>query len=68
MRNKRRLWKEAQALFRAKAERRRKLARLPIERKIGILMELQKIGDDIRAARGETKRRAWNLPGKRGAD
>ncbi|MBM3333064.1 hypothetical protein FJY63_00215 [Candidatus Sumerlaeota bacterium] len=55
----------AQDLFRAKMARRTELARLPIERKISILMELQKLAGDIRASMGKSKRPSWNLPRKR---
>jgi len=41
----------ARAIFRAKADRRRELARLPFEEKIRIVVRLQKIAADIRKAR-----------------
>jgi len=47
----------AEKLFRAKAERRRRLARLPIEEKIRILGDLQEIADAIRTVSGRPRRR-----------
>jgi hypothetical protein len=40
----------ARAIFRAKAARRRELARLPFEEKIRMVVQLQKIAADIRKA------------------
>jgi hypothetical protein len=53
---------EVQALFRAKQRRRRELARLPIEEKIRMLVEMQKVANDIRAATGRPNRRVWRIP------
>jgi hypothetical protein len=48
----------ARTVFRAKAERRRTLARLPFEEKIRIVVRLQKIAAAIRKKR---KREVWRL-------
>lgn len=52
--------RSADAIFEKKRERRRQLARLPFEKKIEIIVELQKaaagIGDD-------RCRRVWRLSG-----
>lgn len=61
MKNKGRIQKGAEELFRAKQRRRRKLAKLPFERKIRILADLQKMAHDIRAAIGGIKWRPWNV-------
>ncbi len=45
----------AEKLFRAKAQRRRRLARLPIEEKIRILGDLQDLADEVRTIAGRTK-------------
>jgi len=46
----------AQKMFRAKAQRRRRLAGLPIEEKVRILGDLQELADAIRAIAGRPKR------------
>ena len=61
MKNKNRLQRRIELLFRAKQRRRRTLARLSFERKIHILLELQKIAGEIRGALGESKRHAWKF-------
>jgi hypothetical protein len=48
-------------LFRAKAARRRALARLPIEDKIGILIQLQHMANGIRGTRKDVIRRPWHV-------
>jgi hypothetical protein len=48
----------AQAIFKAKEERRRKLAKLPFEEKIRIIVRLQRIAAAIRKDR---KLRVWRL-------
>lgn len=48
-------------LFRAKERRRKRLARLPIEEKIRIIVELQKIENEIRRATGRPTKREWDL-------
>jgi hypothetical protein len=48
----------ARTIFRAKAERRHKLARLPFEEKIRIVVRLQKIAAAIRK---DHKFRVWRL-------
>ena len=47
-------------IFGAKRERRRALARLPIEEKIKILIQLQRIAVPILLARG-IRRKSWNI-------
>jgi hypothetical protein len=46
------------AIFRAKAARRRELARLPFEEKIRIVVRLQKIAADIRKVQ---RRNVWKI-------
>jgi len=46
------------AIFKAKAERRRELARLPFEEKIRIVVRLQGIAAAIRR---DQRRRVWRL-------
>jgi len=48
----------ARAIFKAKAERRRKLARLPFEEKIRIVVRLQEIAAAIQK---DHKFRVWRL-------
>lgn len=50
--------KSAGAVFEKKRERRRRLARLPFEKKIEIIVELQKAAAGIRKGAG---RRIWPL-------
>ncbi|NTU51065.1 MAG: hypothetical protein HGA94_01320 [Candidatus Aminicenantes bacterium] len=50
--------KSAEAVFKKKRERRRQLAKLPFERKIEIVVELQRTAADIRAVAG---RKPWIL-------
>jgi hypothetical protein len=50
----------AARLFQAKRERRRKLAALPIERKIAILMMMQKTANDIRRKTGRRTLPEWS--------
>lgn len=52
--------KVIEAIFQAKRQRRRDLARLPIEEKVKILLQLQKIAIPILSARG-LKRKLWRL-------
>lgn len=49
-----------QKIFQAKQERRRHLAKLPIEEKIKILVQLQKIAAPILATRG-IKKQPWKI-------
>jgi hypothetical protein len=52
----------ARAIFRQKEEFHRSQARLPIEEKIRILVELQKIAISVQPAKGQTDRRmVWRL-------
>jgi hypothetical protein len=48
----------ARAVFKAKAERRLKLARLPFEEKIRIIVRLQEIAAAIRKSQ---KQKVWRL-------
>jgi len=43
-------------------ERRRRLARLPVEEKIRILVELQELAASIARSRGRPVRRPWPRP------
>lgn len=52
----------AQDIFARKRERRRKLAALPVERKLEILLHLQQIAHDVALATGRTARQPWKLP------
>ena len=61
MENKQLIQKAAEELFRAKQKRRRELAKLPFERKIGILIDLQKMADGLRAAKGGNQLRPWDI-------
>ncbi|KAA0253171.1 MAG: hypothetical protein EDX89_15295 [Acidobacteria bacterium] len=47
------------AIFEAKRQRRLELARLPIERKLGILLVLQRMANDVRRAAGRPTRPEW---------
>jgi hypothetical protein len=48
-------------LFAAKKARRVALARLPIEEKVRIIVELQRIAYDIRSAAGASAPKPWDL-------
>ena len=48
----------AEIAFKKKRERRRQLARLPFEKKIEIVVELQKAAAGIR---GDPRRKPWEL-------
>jgi hypothetical protein len=49
----------AESLFRAKAARRRRLATLPIEDKIQILIDLQRLSNDVRRKTGRKPLPEW---------
>ena len=51
----------AERLFRAKARRRRQLAALPIEEKIRILIEMQRLSNDIRRKTGRKPLPEWEI-------
>lgn len=51
------------ALRAAKQKRRRALARLPFEKKIDILLDLQKIAHDLPGSKSKGKSRIWNISG-----
>ena len=50
--------KDIQRISRAKLRRRRELAKLPFDKKIEIIIEMQKIARDIRKDR---KYRVWQI-------
>ena len=52
--------KIVEEFFQAKRERRQNLAKLPIEKKVKILVQLQKMAIPILIARG-LKKKAWVL-------
>lgn len=52
--------KTVEKIFQAKRERRKKLARLSIEEKVKILVQMQKLALPILLERG-LKKKAWNL-------
>lgn len=52
--------KTVEDLFRAKEERRRSLAKLPIEEKIKILVRMQKLAAPLLLARG-LSRKPWKI-------
>ena len=52
--------KSAEAVFEKKRERRRQLAQLPFEKKIEIIVELQKAAAGVRE---DLKRRVWPIGG-----
>lgn len=47
------------AIFEAKRQRRRELARLPIEQKLGIVLDLQRMANEVRRAVGRPTRPEW---------
>jgi hypothetical protein len=49
----------AEQLFREKRERRKRLAALPIEEKIRILVQMQKLSNDIREKTGRKPLPVW---------
>jgi hypothetical protein len=51
----------AEKLHRAKAARRQRLAALPIEEKIRILVEMQKLSNDIRRKTGRKPLPEWKI-------
>lgn len=53
--------KRAEDLFRAKAARRQELSRLPIEKKISILISLQKMASEVRKTVGGITHRPWDI-------
>ena len=50
--------KSAEAVFEKKLKRRRQLAKLPFERKIEIIVELQKAAAGIREG---SRRKVWSI-------
>lgn len=61
MEHKSRMPNGAERMFRAKTARRRTLARLPIEKKIAILTQLQSMANEIRIVARGAKRRSWAI-------
>ena len=55
MKNKEKVWKGVKKMSLAKMERRRKLAKLPFEEKIPILLRLQRIAVGISRAGGRKR-------------
>lgn len=53
---------EAQRLFEAKFKRRQELARLPFDKKILILIQLQKIAKALPSNPKRVKTKVWNFP------
>jgi hypothetical protein len=51
----------AERLLRAKSERRVKLAALPIKEKIRMLLELQRLANDIRRKTGREPLPEWQI-------
>ena len=51
----------AEQLFREKDQRRKRLAALPIEEKIRILVEIQKLSNDIREKTGRKPLPVWDI-------
>ncbi len=49
----------AEELFRAKRERRRALAALPVEEKYKILLRLQELAGELAKAAGRPPRKPW---------
>jgi hypothetical protein len=61
MANKNPLHMEVEALFHAKQKRRQALAKLPFEKKIKILLEMQKISHDLSRTKSRGKPPLWNI-------
>jgi hypothetical protein len=53
--------KLAERLFRAKSRRRQRLAALPIEEKVRILIQMQRLSNDIRRKTGRKPLPEWEL-------
>ena len=52
-----------ESILAAKKERRRRLAALPIEEKLRILVEMQRLASDIARSAGRPTREPWVLDG-----
>lgn len=48
-------------IFRTKELFHRKLAKIPFEQKIEILVKLQKLANDIKIATGRKKEKVWKI-------
>lgn len=59
MKSKEEVWKGVNEMSRAKMERRQQLAKLPFERKIPILLRLQRIAREIGVASGRKCPEVW---------
>lgn len=60
MRNRRGAWVVTARLFEAKRRRRASLARLPVEEKIRILVEMQRLAAGVEV-RGKARNKPWSL-------
>ena len=53
--------KETEKIFKAKRQFHKKLAKIPFEEKIGIIVNLQRIANDIRVSAGGQPRKVWKI-------
>jgi hypothetical protein len=53
--------RQIEAIFRAKQNRRQELAKLPFDKKIKILVELQKTAYNLSNLKNRNKRRIWDI-------
>lgn len=61
MKNREKVWKGVEEMSRAKMERRQQLANLPFERKIPILLRLQRIAREMSRASGRKSHQVWKF-------
>ena len=59
MENEVKVWEGVEAMSRKKMDRRRQLAKLPLEKKIAILKQLQRIASEISTVSGRKRRKVW---------
>jgi len=59
------LTEAAARIFAARSERRRELARLPIEEKVRIVALLQRQENEVRRAAGRPLKPEWPIPSER---
>ena len=59
MTNKRKAWEGVEQMGLAKTERRRRLAKLPFERKLSILLHLQRMARGVSMAAGRRGHELW---------
>jgi len=57
--NRERVWRGIEEMSRAKMERRQQLAKLPFERKISILLRLQRIAKGMSLVSGKKSHQVW---------